>query len=379
MLGLPLSLFSTVFAKGEIPVYAFVHNGFLGEKDAVVTIADAIARNIEGGDLEVLEMHFSDEKALLPQYIQTLQKQISPHIIVTSGSYGAELLKRLPPNPHRIAVHASHQLSAFHQDLGKFCQFIALPNHLDLDQYEKALRAEGAQLIRTRGVAHSFTPDSYKKAFAKLADRLPKFQKPIILWYLGGDAPDVNGELKLYTENSVRENLEGVLVLTQDRFQIVVIDGPRTGQIDPQTLKPRLDVHIDQTLNPITASAARALEEKGWRRDKDFFVFTFIKDRPSLKDALIWDVLTREGIFVIPGESTSVITASYDTMPGSRVVVQENSAMNDSHRAYLKRDHRIRILDSKGQISSPHQLKSKESLMASEQILCAVLSRLNKK
>lgn len=358
-------------------VVAVTCDGFVGDKDAILAISQSLQRREPGLSSSHYEIRKTDEEQDIQSTIQKLsQSAKSIKIIISSGEYGVKLFSQLGRGTDRILVHAAHQLSAYHENLIGIADIIALPGHLDLGNFEAKLRAGGGALVCTRGVAHTASIDKYRQAYGEQGDVLSRIQSPILLWYLGGDAPDHRGQQHLYDEKSALSNLQGILKVRQKGQTIVVIDGPRTGMIDPVTMKPRNGSHETSVLNPITAFVRDQLLKEGLESAKDFYVFTFIKGQKSLLNGFLGKINQEGGVVVLPGESTSVITSCYDTLPARNVLVLKNSAMNEGHEAYLMFDKRIRLLNEEGIVTEGQKTVGAPDLSAAEKIAESILLNL---
>lgn len=192
-----------------------------------------------------------------------------------------------------------------------------------------------------------------------------------MLILLSGDAPDANGNMQYYTSEEAR-----VLGRTlgefaqQHELQMLVTNGPRTGQHSPVTHE-KLPVHqqnsdLDQVSKTFLSAALEYIAKK------DLVFADFKIGSPSLCDEFLGAVLVKGGVAVVGGESTSQIAEAI-TVLGRKVYIAGNKAMNINHENHVKSvlSHKYandleELLNSTGvqNIQEQEQIPSDSSLVA---------------
>ncbi len=281
-------------------------------------------------------------------------------IVIGAGEGGIDGIMDLSANPNLIICLTSHMFLERYRDpnLLEKVKFIALPTHA-IAQVKEQL---GTKLIETTGVAHNRYPEEADKVYEKWGNTELPPCKTYLGIVLGGDAPAPGpaNEIKLFTECDAAK-LADYISQNAKEACILVLNGPRTGKHDLNK-NEILTVHRKGELDHMTKLFKQKLAAKGIKNVK---VFDFQHNTPENKswtapynsfDLVIGALRATNGEIMVPGDSTSVISESIDTLPPGKVLVYEDSAMNEVHKAHLVselRAGRISVLENYHNIRTP--------------------------
>lgn len=253
-------------------------------------------------------------------------------IIIGAGEGGIEGLTDISPNPNLIICLTSHMFLKEFEDIKLLnkVNFIALPSHVAAN-FKSLL---GQKLIETTGVSHNRQADLANKAYSEWGKKeLPQNCSTYLGVILGGDAPTLMKEIKLFTEeDAVR--LAAFTVKTAGNACVLVLNGPRTGKHDA-TKQEIMTVHRQGYSDRITELFQKELLAHGIKTIKLFDFQHDTKTPYNSFDLVIGAVKATGGMIIVPGESTSMISESIDTLPSKSVLIYEDSAMNEVHSAHV--------------------------------------------
>ncbi|MBI2707790.1 MAG: mitochondrial fission ELM1 family protein [Proteobacteria bacterium] len=310
-------------------------------------------------------------------------------ILVGAGEGGVDGIESLPSNPNMITCLTSHMLLERYKDpilLDKLT-FIALPTHVSLK--DKELIA--SKLIETVGVAHNRTPEGTEKTYNDWSKELPVCSSYVGV-ILGGDAPlppPAKG-LKRFTENDALNLANYVVPLAKEKNAcVVVLNGPRTGKYDANQ-EEVLTVHRQGYSDPVTEFFLQKLQEA----ETQVAFFDFQHKTPenaqwvkpyNAFELVVGALQTQEGLLLVPGESTSMISEAIDTLPSEKVLVYKNAAMNDVHEAHVASElaaGRVTVLENYRHInklqSSPAGPPSSAAMIIAQRLLDEATSKWQK-
>lgn len=290
------------------------------------------------------------EKALLGEKI----------VVIGAGEGGIDGIMDLSANPDLIICLTSHMALERYLDqnlLGKV-KFIALPTHA-ATQVKEQLKAK---LIETTGVAHNRQPGESEKAYETWGKKELPSCKTYLGVILGGDAPIPGSEkaIKLFTEKDATDLANYVFQKAKEAC-ILVLNGPRTGKHGSDK-KEIQTVHRKGYSDNITNLFKKKLVANGIKNIK---VFDFQHNTPENKewvcpynsfDLVVGALRATNGEMIVPGDSTSVISEAIDTLPPGKIIVYEDSAMNEVHKAHLINEltaGRITVLENYRTIKLP--------------------------
>lgn len=275
-------------------------------------------------------------------------------IVVGSGEGGIDGIKDLPSNPNLIVCLTSHMFLERYEDpkLLEKVNYIVLPTH------DPKAQVLGSKLIEVTGVSHNRQAAISEGVYQKWQAEVPAC-KSYFGVILGGDAPTPQKQIQQFSVDDAKQ-LADYVITTHTDDCVLVLNGPRTGKYKTPQEEDKT-VHRNGLSDPITAFFGKKLEEAGINTT----TFDFQYDTPENKDfvspynafdLVIGTLRANNGTLLVPGESTSVISEAIDTMAPGKVMVYENSAMNEVHKAHLQSElnsGRVSVLTNYKNIESP--------------------------
>ena len=298
------------------------HNQILGVRRALIQLSSEpiSTKDLNTKTTSSLQIKNLIEEDLADQKI----------IVVGSGEGGIEGIKDLPSNPNLTTCLLSHMFLEQYRSLNNL-DFIALPTHISADIKDQL----GSKLIETTGVAHNRQADIANEVYIEWGQT----ELPACTTYLGvvlgGDAPipGPTKDMKLFTEEDAT-HLANYVAKNAKESCLIVLNGPRTGKHDLDK-KEILTVHREGRSDRITEFFIKKLQDLGVENMK-LFDFQHGSQAPyNSFDLALGAVKATDGMILIPGESTSMISEAIDTLSPSHVLVYENSAMNEVHQAHV--------------------------------------------
>lgn len=298
-------------------------------------------------------------------------------VIIGTGEGGIQGIKDLTPNPNLIIGLTSHTfLSGYDDsDLLKKVSFIALPVHISTEIKKKL----GTKLLEITGVAHNRNAESADETYKTWKSELPS--NPLYIGVvLGGDAPMPSNEIKLFTKKDA-EQLANYISSTIKDGCILVLNGPRTGKHDDNKQEIKT-AHKDGNLDRVTQDFKTILESKIEPTRVKVLDFQFNHKPPyNSFDLVAGAVKATNGKMFIPGESTSMISEAVDILSPGQVIVYNDSAMNEVHKAHVQSEfqaNRISLLDNYKNVESLNTSYEGPKASAAETIAKRLLEAVNR-
>lgn len=350
------SLFFTAFEAQALKLYLLSNHDNAGDHNQTLGIRKAFEKlSSEEYPTEDLNTKTSSPLAIK----DTIQKDLTHEkvIVIGAGEGGIDGITELPKHPNLITCLTSHMpLDRYkNKDVIEKVDFIALPTHI-----ASAVKNElGSKLIETTGVAHNRCLDM--ATYEKWKADLPHADVYLGV-YLGGDAPTPTKEMKLFTKEDARR-LAGYVIAKAKAAPgtcLLVLNGPRTGKFDAEK-KEDITIHRAGNADPITDFFAQKLAESGLK----YKILDFQYNTPENKqwvspynavDLVAGAINATNGTMIVPGESTSVISESIDTLPKGKVIVYHNGAMNEVHKDHVAselKSGRVAVLENYKDIKAP--------------------------
>lgn len=344
------SLFFMAFEAQALKLYLLSNHDNAGDHNQTLGIRKAFEK-LASEEYPTEDLNTKTTPALAIK--ETIQKELTQEkvIVIGAGEGGIDGIAELPKHPNLITCLTSHMpLDRYkNKEVLEKVDFIALPTHV-----ASAVKNElGSKLIETTGVAHNRCLDM--AIYEKWKADLPHADVYLGV-YLGGDAPAPENEMKLFTQKDADSLAKYVIQKgkTVPRTCILVLNGPRTGKFDAEK-KENTSVHRMGHADPITDFFAQRLAESGVKyKILDFQYDT--KPPYNAVDLVAGAVSATNGTMIVPGESTSVISESIDTLPRGKVIVYHNSAMNEVHKDHVSselKSGRVVVLEDYRDIKAP--------------------------
>ncbi len=352
-------LFLLNFNAQALMIYTLSNQNNAGDHNQALGVARALHeradKKVDFRDLDTktttsLQIKEEIEKDLLHEKV----------IVIGAGEGGIDGIVDLPTNPNLIICLTSHMFLKRYKDpkLLEKVQLIALPTHTP-PHIKQQLETK---LIETMGVAHNHQPQDPDKVYEKWGRQALPSCKAYLGVMLGGDAPAPGPEesIKFFTPQDAMKLADYVAQNTKDAC-ILVLNGPRTGKYDLNQ-KEIPTVHRNGNSDPITKLFDQQLAMHGIKNIK---VFDFQHNTPKNREwilpynsfeLVVGALRATNGIILIPGDSTSMISEAIDMLPLGKVIVYETHAMNEVHKAHLISElavGRISVLENYHHIKTP--------------------------
>jgi len=173
----------------------------------------------------------------------------------------------------------------------------------------------------------------------------PSLQQKSIIVILPGDAPDAEGNIRNFTQESAKELAENVYNLWKNqgkKHQILIHNGPRTGKHYPLGSHSfnKGEGSTETVIDPISKLFKELLEEKNIPCILYNFAFEIDgenKNLISVYKPLLYLAKQNDNILIAPGESISTMgDVTSLNMPANRVIIFKPSSMNEEHNALLE-------------------------------------------
>ena len=326
----------------EILVVALLSGGhYVGDDNNVRGITQSLKdKGFNNVQYEVVIQKSPDGKYSLDnEKIYAIQNTLDQQntLVVAAGLDGIDALAQLKKGEGNIFVWSGHQITSKLESNMDGLNAIVVPESAVNESVKEELGKRKIKLIKTVGVPHNKSTEEVIKAYeAWDKPNMPADQK-FLLVSLPGDAPDASGTMHYYTKESA-EKLGSQLgnIARDNNMLMLVTNGPRTGQYDPDTAK-KLQTHGKD--DPIDAVSAAFLAGAQQKLDSTKIIFADFKfGVPSMFNAFLGAVLENpDSIAVIGGDSTSQVTEATNLLKPDQVYVVRNEAMNEGHHSHI--DH----------------------------------------
>lgn len=355
-----------------------------GDVNQVAGIQHAI-ENLSSEKMPSLFLDARQPDALVKQVTEALAKG-QKVLLIGAGEGGLQAIKNLKMHPHLIICLTSHQLLAGYKNADVLAKvnFIALPAHVSAKDKELI----GAKLIETVGVSHNRQASKIEEIYEKWQKELPTCSSYLGV-ILGGDAPlpPPTKGMKWFTEKDVVSLANYIAPLAKEKKScVLVLNGPRTGKYD-KNQQEMLTVHRNGESDPLSKLFLKKLKEQGITAT--FFDFQHKSEgsknseRPyNTFELVIGALRAHDGVLLVPGESTSMISEAVDTLPSRKVIVYQNTAMNEVHEAHVASElaaGRIIVLEDYMKFKNPRPESGAAKPSAAKTMAQAILDAAKKK
>lgn len=275
-------------------------------------------------------------------------------------------------------VHLSHQLFESPANLSQVslvgvADVVILPNHALTDAFLDRLKGSKTHLIETVGVLHGLTQEELEGAYNKSKNEIPTSDKYLVV-ILSGDAPDTKGNILHFTPQEAEKLADfcAEKVRKESHF-VLVLNGPRTGSYR-DSIKVE-NAHKEGTLDEVTKTFVARLTSQGLNENDQFKVFNFEFGKQSFYKPALGAVLCNDGLVLVGGESTSMVSETLDCIPRGKVILYFNGAMNPNHfkhceleykqgRANVLRNQFQEMLTCSAFLKQPNSIEDQREIIA---------------
>lgn len=304
--------------------------GHKGDENQVRGVVAAYTRL--GNKVEVKEFNLGQEEEL-KSYVKTInaENQKKP-IVLAVGEKTVVPFAQMLPLDGATTVHLCHMVTTNHAGLLDKANFIAAPFHA-LGDFGKG--SSQTKLIPTIGVAHNRQIEGVERVYQEDRDQIPESEAYLGI-ILAGDAPTPQNEIRFFTKENARELAYYVSGIVKGKH-LLIINGPRTGKYNPKTLEEIKTAHRDGQKDEVTQAFVAKLQKLGIKPEQmTLFDFQFGQSTGREMDLVLGAIRATKSILLVPGESTSSISESIDVLPKGAVLVYQNTAMSDVHKAHVR-------------------------------------------
>lgn len=374
------------FAEAKLHVFTLVKKEAVGDYNQILGIQEAL-KHLNQEDINFKEFNFEDLEQISKE-IKTINLNDNDEkvVILSVGDYGLDAFRKLRENcntPRIYYVLSSHQLTDALSKEKDIVDLMAVPSHAVDATFSKP---KAGKLVQTIGVAHNLNRQEIEAAYTKDKNKIIPLQhhKKYIAVMLGGDAPDLNGKIHYYTAAEAEKLANHLATLAKQLGAVVlVMDGPRTGKHNQQTGMVNEHAHKDGKLTFVSQAFKDAFSKHLPQDQFAFYDFQF--GQPNMNKAVYGAIIETQGIVLIPGESTTMVSEAVDSFDKGKVIVYQNNAMNKTHLKHVKieQEHgRIKLLDlsfNEVKLSSKKKTKLLNNESASMTIAKAIKNLLDKR
>lgn len=280
-----------------------------------------------------VEISVNDQELLKTTVAEAVKKDDKKPIVLAVGEKTVVPFSEVLPLKKATTVHLCHMVTANHEKLIGKVDYLALPTHT-LSQLVVPKNSH-TKIIETVGVAHNRQVSQIEVAYKENAAKLPQ-AKEFLGVVLGGDAPTPEGKTLLFSEDNARQ-LARFIAKERENRHLVITNGPRTGKFDPKTMLENKTAHREGVKDPVTLAFLDELAKNSVKPEQ-YTLFDFQFGQKSDMDMILGLLRAHKAELFVPGESTSSISESIDVMPDHHVTIYENTAMNEMHKAHVKRE-----------------------------------------
>lgn len=319
-------------------IYLLTNLGFSGDNNQLKGIKLAIQSTLKNQQCEFKEIE-EDEF--------DINLLVNGDFVFVSGSHGlllTEAIKRHDPN-HQV-LWSGHQYFSELSSIQHLPDIIALPETA-LSESQKTELMEKTKLIITSSVAHCVNNKTVEEEYARFKGKLPdnfKFRKQVGI-ILAGDAPEPNGKMKYFTEDDAKQQASHIAKYLvnhgydKEDTAIMITNGPRTGKYVPDTGGVRSpDPHHCGHIDLVSRAFIEKFREMIAHSQIFFYDFQFddLKNGPSAYKPMMKQVAdSKDGLWVVPSESISMVTESSFLLEKRKIVViYHPSSENSVHLAH---------------------------------------------
>lgn len=303
------------------------------------------------GVVRALKAHFSEMTLKEVEEISQLEndlKKDAATIIIGVGNKGAtkilELRKKYSQKefPKLQLIHLSHQRTNHHANLVGQANIIVLPSHAVDSFFRDFVKKSSSQLLETVGVCHNLTQEELALNYEKIKKKIPSDKPSYLGIILAGDAPESDGTMLYYTSKEAQE-FAHLIAKDYPSAHLLILNGPRTGKHDPSTGKVLKNAHRGE-VDLVSQAFVSALEENGFKADENFTLFDFqVENNPQVEKpsdykgilGFFQKNLQNKPFFLVPGESTTMISECIDVLPLGSVAIYTHAAMNKTHHQHV--------------------------------------------
>jgi hypothetical protein len=342
---------SLAIADNKVNIVMITNPNFHGKTDEIIGVTRILEQKLKQKNyVPIVHRVSSDEHKITLPFTHSIKD--NSIIIIASGYKGLKHLRDLKRHYGEkiLTVHLDHQMleeQVFYTKKYKGDEGIdifALPESSIVEDFEK--RMNKSQLIKTIGVAHSWTMEDIQENFECHKDYFQNLQgKRVVLIMLPGDTQNTKDSWRCFTEREAKLHANELRNFIPKDSIVLVINGWRTGMIDPLTMTRRA-LPASPTPDPVSQAF---LEELKTSIPSNQIIFHHYKSEIPLKAMVGFVKNNSNSQMWIPGEAKFLISQVIDFIPFSQLKINTHSAMNEFHYRFLKsidytRNHKEKVI-----------------------------------
>lgn len=358
-------------------LYSDIHSGDAAHADAVYT---ALLQGLTPLTKYYVDME-CDEETLVSRFKEASKEiEEEKYVIFAIGEKGMGALNVLNHNQSINMKNAYiglgiHQYFDMVKDLN--LDYIAIPEAaVDTPEKSQIIEAIKKHSLTFAVPTNNPTSEDIKRSYEEWGiGNKPALDKKYIIVMLPGDAPDSEGmryftvesadKLVSYIKHSWEQNPE---------YSIIIHNGPRTGKYDPATGKV-VCTHEYKKGEEDPAIARDAISRHFLALLEQnqipyyFFNFAFEVEGKNRKAGSVFNPLLyiaqadKDNIFIIPGESVSMLGQIPLYVSSYNAIVFKPDSMNSSHEAIFRAafdKNFVSYFDENGAVVHPHENLKRE-------------------
>lgn len=295
-------------------------------------------------------------EALVKAFAAKAQNTVDCFLLIAISDNGIKALKTLMSHnmirDNMYVYWSGHQLfDDLKHPAALGIEHILLPSFTINDEALSKLRLEVKHVdtvfgVPTKNTSLSELERTYHQWNVGQFGPKPDLNKKYIIVMLPGDAPDIDGKIKLFTKNSAKSLFDHVSALYTNigsNVEILIHNGPRTGRHNPEDVSSIACNHeyekgMKPPVDDISQYFVSLLQNSGISHQ--FLNFGFEvkngkKRASSVSDALIYIATYTDSYYILPAESVSQISQLTLYIDPSRLIAFEPDSMNNEHDRLL--------------------------------------------
>lgn len=291
-------------------------NKFLGDRAQSTSIERKLKQGLEGNGIlsKTEEFDINDLEGLYDK----LSKSSKSNIIISSGDYGIISLKyikeKFKARDNIITIWSGHHaFENLYPNIG-YLDFIVIPEYNVSDDLKTLANNKNVKLITTPSIVSTIDSNDIHKAYEdfRFKRSIPTNNNYLVV-FLGGDAPNTNGEINELTKQDITIFASYIKKISDTyKLKIVLTNNPRTKEWQTNLLLKELKNH---GIN-------------------DYVFFDFHSSIRAYKPLLYILKNNSKNVAISTGESTSMVDEILQVQNKPIYIFKANN-MADSHIRHM--------------------------------------------
>lgn len=291
-------------------------NKFLGDRAQSTSIEKKLKQGLQDHGISSKTKEFDIKN--LGVLSSQLSESTKSNIIISSGDYGIKSLKiikqRFSNKEDVITIWSGHHVfKNLWSDLD-YLDVVIIPEYNASDELKTLAKDKNVKLITTPSIVSTINDDDIHEAYKKFnSKKLIPIDRNYLVVFLGGDAPDTNGDIKKLTKKDLSKLASYIKkISTTYKLKLVLTNNPRTKEWQTQFLLKELQNHGIH----------------------DYIFFDFNSGVRAYKPLLYILKNNTKNIAISTGESTSMVDEILQTQNKPIYIFRANN-MSESHLRHM--------------------------------------------